>query len=150
METTFQFHAENSNPQGDWVWVFASSETGQHTKGLAKVARLNFRAENGVGAGPTGRAYAITIYENNKKLLPFFRIQHEVQKFLDYARTSPSENFYVTRIACTQGQLTDKAVAELFTGASANCSLPQAWMPFIVKHRPFANQLGGTTFSEIP
>lgn len=134
--TTYQFHPENSTPQGDWVWVFASNESGKHAKGTAKVARLHFRAENGVKTGPTGRAYAITTYDKNQRLLPFALIQHEVDSFLDYALTRPAENFYVTRIACTQGQLPDKAVAELFSRASANCSLPQAWMPFIVKRKP--------------
>jgi len=134
--TTYQFHPENSTPNGDWVWVFSSNASGKHAKGPAKVARLHFRAENGVWTGPTGRAYAITTYDKNHKLLPLVRIQHEVNTFLNYAMTRPEENFYVTRIASTQGQAPDKAVAELFSRASANCSLPQAWLPFIVKCRP--------------
>lgn len=136
MATTYQFHPENATPLGDWIWVFASNKAGMHNRGNAKVARLNFRATNGVGSGPTGNAYALPVFDANLKLLPLNQIRQEIHAFLDYAQNRPEANFFVTRIACAPGQFSDVTMAGMFAGASANCSLPQAWLPFILKHPP--------------
>lgn len=111
--------------------MFASNVAGIHKRGTARVARLNFRAASGVGSGPTGDAYALTTFDRDHVLLPPDRIEHEVAAFLGYARDNHGKNFFVTRIACAPGQLADRTMAALFSGASANCSLPQLWMPFV-------------------
>jgi hypothetical protein len=143
--STYQFHPEYTSPHGPWVWVFASNESGTHRKGSAKVAGLNFRAVAGVVSGPTGNAYALTTFDHRHKLLPMARIETEVAEFLDYARANPSQNFFVTRIACAPGQLLDSTMAALFARASSNCSLPQAWMPHIMGQRALKTAADSTT-----
>jgi hypothetical protein len=127
----FQFHPENTTPMGQWIWVFASNEAGKLAKGAAKVARLHFRASIEVSSGPTGSAYAVLLLDQRRNPLSLDRIERAVTEFLAYAREHPLQNFYVTRLACASGQLTDRTVANMFRGVSANCSLPLAWMPFI-------------------
>lgn len=143
--STYQFHPEYTSPQGPWVWVFASTESGNHRRGSAKVARLHFRADAGVGSGPTGNAYALATFDHRHKLLPMARIKAEVAMFLDYARETPAQNFFVTRIACAPGQLLDSTMAALFASASSNCSLPQAWMPHIMGQRSLKTAADSTT-----
>ena len=142
---TYQFHPENTAPLGPWVWVFASNESGTHSKGSAKVAKLNFRATAGIASGPTGNAYALAVFDHRQKLLPMARIKAEVAMFLDYARETPAKNFFVTRIACAPGQLPDSSMAALFANASSNCSLPQAWMPHIMGQRAIRTAANSTT-----
>ena len=75
---TFKFHADNTIPSGDWIWVFASNEAGKHGKGQARIARVNFRAEFGVGRGPTGHAYAIATQDRHLELLPLAAIENSI------------------------------------------------------------------------
>ena len=79
---TFKFHANNTIPSGDWIWVFASNEAGKHGKGQARIARVNFRAEFGVGRGPTGHAYAIATQDRHLELLPLAAIENSIGDFL--------------------------------------------------------------------
>jgi hypothetical protein len=100
LNMTFKFHAENAIPSGDWIWVFASNEAGKHAKGQARIARVNFRAEFGVGRGPTGHAYAIATQDRHLELLSLAAIEHSIGDFLSYARIHSELNFFVTRVAC--------------------------------------------------
>lgn len=137
----FQFHADNIIPTGDWIWVFGSNEKGAHGKGAAKVARVNFRAEYGVGEGRTASAYAIPTKDKRLATLPLSAIEQSVQAFLAYAAEHPKLNFFVTRIGCGLAGYLDSEIAPYFLQAPVNCSLPNDWKHFVVssKHRLIEN-----------
>ena len=134
---TFQFHADNTIPTGDWIFVFGSNEKGAHGKGAAKIARVNFRAEYGVGEGSTASAYAIPTKDKHLATLPLSRIEQSVQAFLVYAAENPKLNFFVTRIGCGLAGYEDINIAPFFVDAPGNCSLPNNWKQFVVstQHR---------------
>lgn len=124
---TYAFHPDHTIPAGDWIWVFGSNLAGRHGKGAAKIARVNFRAEYGCGQGRTGHAYAIPTKDKHLGVLPLTQIEQGVAGFLEYARTNPKLNFFVTRIGCELAGYTNEQIAPLFAQAPPNCSLPQPW-----------------------
>ncbi len=133
LNMTFKFHADNTIPSGDWIWVFASNEAGKHGKGQARIARVNFRAEFGVGRGPTGHAYAIATQDRHLELLSLAVIEISIGDFLSYARIHSELNFFETRVACkgssagTNGSgevgYSDDQIGPLFARAPENCSI---------------------------
>jgi hypothetical protein len=123
---TYKFHAENTIPKGDWIWVFGSDESGKHRKGAAKVAHVSFGAKYGIGSGLTGKAYAIPVSDKHLKALTIQQIESNISAFLDFAKNNPKRNFY---IGCS-GLVFDgniNTIADLFAIAPQNCSLPEAW-----------------------
>lgn len=132
---TYQFHRENTHPTGAWIWVFPSNEAGKHTKGLAKMARMNFRAVFGCARGPTGNAYALPTHDRRMQLLPLATIEGNVADFLQYASLHKELNFFVTRIAGAHGEYGDDVMGPLFACASENCSLPDAWIGYVAQAR---------------
>jgi hypothetical protein len=133
--STTQFHSENTIPSGNWIWVFACDESGRHAKGKARIARVNFRAEFGVAGGPTGHAYAIPVYNRQMRLLPTSAIEQSIAQFLLYAQSHPDLNFFVNRIACGPGELSDDWIGPLFARPSPNCSLPDDWRLYVTQAR---------------
>lgn len=125
-----QLHPDNTIPTGQWIWVFGSSESAKHNKGAAKIARVNFRAEYGCSQGPTGRAYAIPVEDKHHIALAFNEIAKSVEGFIDYAKSNPKMNFFVSRIGQAEG-FSDEAIGALFASAPANCSLPQVWKEYL-------------------
>lgn len=134
--STTSFHRDNIIPTGDWVWVFGSNEAGRHGKGAAKIARVNFRAEYGVGRGPTGHAYAIPTKDKHLNVLPLESIQAEIDAFLDYARANPKVNFFVTAVGCGLAGYSSDVIGPKFAEAPANCSLPDIWKPYVLASLP--------------
>lgn len=132
---TYKFHPENILPTGDWIWVFPSNEAGKHARGLARMARVNFRAEFGVGSGRTGNAFAIPVRDKHNRMLPLNAVADSIAAFLDHARHQPQLNFFIPRIGCAAGEFSDDQIGPLFARASENCSLPQAWMPYVAQAR---------------
>lgn len=127
---TQKFHPENVIPTSNWIWVFGAKEGGKHSKGTSKIAHVNFRAKYGCDSGPTANAYAVTCQDKQHNLHPLSEITKKIDKFLSYAVTKPKENFFVTRIGFVEG-LKDEEIAPLFQSAPCNCSLPEAWKPFL-------------------
>ena len=125
---TYKFHADNTIPKGDWIWVFGSDESGKHRKGSAKVAHVSFGAKYGVGDGLTGMAYAIPTSDKHLKALPLDQIKSNIGVFLEFAKNNPKQNFYVAHIGLDY-DISDTTIADLFAIATANCSLPEAWRP---------------------
>ncbi len=145
LNMTFKFHADNTIPSGDWIWVFASNEAGKHGKGQARIARVNFRAEFGVGRGPTGHAYAIATHDRHLELLPLAAIENSIGDFLSYARIHSELNFFVTRVACkgssggangsSEVGYSNDQIGPLFARAPENCSLPDGWRLYVSQAR---------------
>lgn len=124
------FHPDNTIPDSSWIWVFGSNEKGAHGKGAAKVARVNFHAEYGVGRGPTAQAYAIPTKDRSLKPLPLESIYASVVDFLAYAAEHPKSKFFITRIGCVLAGYSDEEIGPAFADAPANCSLPDEWKQF--------------------
>lgn len=132
---TFKFHPDNTLPAGDWIFTFGSNEAGKHGKGAERVARVNFRAEYGVGQGPTGHAFALPIRDRHLKMLPLANIEKSVEDFLAYAKLHQELNFFVTHMACAAGEYSDDQIGPLFARAPENCSLPDKWRIYVSQAR---------------
>lgn len=126
MNTT-TFHADNTIPTSDWIWVFGSNLKGRHGKGAAKVARVNFRAEYGVGCGRTGQSYAIPTKGERLDVLPLDGIKASAAQFIEYALANPKLKFFVTRVGCGLAGYQDDEIRPMFVDAPTNCSLPEVW-----------------------
>ena len=112
------------------IFVFGSNLRGVHGAGAARHARLNYGAVMGVGEGRTGDAYALPTKDERLKQLPLKWIAAYVTSFRLYALSSPGLTFRVTRIGCGLAGYTDAQIAPMFTGAPANCVLPDGWREF--------------------
>lgn len=115
-----QEHERPFNPEQD-IFVFGSNEEGNHYAGAAKYAEEHCVAQPGVGAGPTGRSYAIPTMHGMS------RLKEEVERFLAYAAQHPEQSFFVTRVGCGLAGYQDNGVAPLFLNAPENCLLPLGW-----------------------
>jgi hypothetical protein len=125
---TYKFHADNTIPKGNWIWVFGSDESGKHRKGAAKVAHVSFGAKYGIGMGITGKAYAIPVSDKHLKALPFTQIELNINVFLDFAKKNPEPNFYIAHNGFDFDE-SHNTIANLFALVPSNCSLPEAWRP---------------------
>jgi len=128
------FHQDNFIPHGReaYCWVFGSNLAGRHGAGAAKVARVNFQAEYGVGQGPTGMAYAIPTKDKALKVLPLLAIEASVADFLAYARRFPEKKFFVTGVGTGRAGYSDDQMGPLFAAAPSNCSLPLQWKQYVL------------------
>lgn len=127
-----RFHPDNTLPRGkEAVFVFGSNLAGRHGAGAAKTAHVNFRAEYGVGRGPTGMAYALPTKGKKLDVLPLEVVAQHVANFLDHARQNPKTEFFVTRVGCGLAGYRDEQIAPLFKKAPLNCSLPEPWRELV-------------------
>jgi hypothetical protein len=128
----WKFHDDGDLPaHRDSIFVFGSNLAGRHGKGEALVARTQFGAVPGLGLGPMGHSYAIPTKHVDLKILSVETIQVYVRSFLEYARKSPQQTFFVTRIGCGLALHTDAHIAPLFARAPANCSFAKQWKPHL-------------------
>lgn len=107
------------------VFVFGSNLAGQHHGGAARMAHRLFGAEWGVGAGPTGKCYAIpTMHGGVKDIKPY------VDDFVKYVKSHPNNRFLVTRIGCGIAGFKDEEIAPLFRELkdTPNVCLPEQWL----------------------
>lgn len=124
-------HKDRTIPNYPAIFVFGSNLAGRHGAGAAKVARLRFGAEYGVGQGRTGNAYAIATKNANLCTLSLEDVQYGVECFLEYAKAYPDLRFFVTRIGCGLAGLADVDIAPMFRGAPDNCDFPEEWEAFL-------------------
>ncbi|MEJ8837755.1 hypothetical protein WG923_15265 [Ramlibacter sp. AN1133] len=96
---------------------------------------MNFRAQYGVGAGPTGQAYAIPTKDGSLNVLSIEQVRSGVREFLEYARANPKKDFFVTAVGTGLAGYSDNVMGPLFASAPPNCSLPQQWRPFVEQVR---------------
>jgi hypothetical protein len=113
------------------IFVFGSNLAGRHGKGAALTARKNFGAVSGVGAGPTGQAYAIPTKDKLLNSLPLHRISLYVSGFLNYAWERPDTNFFVTAIGTGLAGYQHRVIAPMFCNAPSNCLLPDEWDEYL-------------------
>lgn len=80
------------------IFVFGSNLAGRHGKGAAKYAKDRYGAVDGIGTGPTGRAYALPTKDVHLRPLPIQTIDIHVNVFCDYARNHPDYLFLLTPV----------------------------------------------------
>ncbi len=103
------------------IFVFGSNITGRHGAGAARVAALRFGAEYGIGAGLTGRCYAIPTMEGWNSL------QRYVNQFLEVAQLLPQFTFLLTKIGCGLAGHAEEDVKGLFIVSPKNVIKPPGW-----------------------
>ncbi|GAB3567670.1 A1S_2505 family phage non-structural protein [Spelaeicoccus albus] len=103
------------------IFVFGSNAAGTHGAGAALVAYEKFGAEWGVGAGLTGRTYALPTMGGRSEL------QREAAAFVDFAGRHPELTFYLTKVGCGIAGYTEEEVAPLFAGTPPNVIKPAGW-----------------------
>ena len=124
-------HKDGTLPNYPAIFVFGSNLAGRHGAGAAKVARLHFGAEYGVGQGRTGNTYAIATKHANLSTLSLEDVWDGVDCFLEYAKGHPQLRFFVTRIGCGLAGFADADIAPLFRGAPSTCDFPEEWEEFL-------------------
>ncbi|APV45361.1 hypothetical protein Dform_02052 [Dehalogenimonas formicexedens] len=122
-----QYHTDHTLPADSEIFVFGSNLKGLHTAGAALVARERFGAEPGVGAGPTGKSYAIPTETLIFKPRTLPEIEKSVTEFIEYARKNPAKKFFITRIGCGLARYKNYQILPMFKDCPANCSLPEEW-----------------------
>ena len=135
-------------PSAGEIWGFGSNLSGIHGAGAAKVALDKFCARWGVGAGPTGDAYAIptkqVYYDDPEEKSPGIRwakqglvtmsihaIKPYVDQFIDYSDALKYKTFFLTRIGCGLAGYKDEEIAPLFYHAPDHCIFPVQWRDFV-------------------
>lgn len=109
------------------IFVFGSNVNGWHGKGAALEAKLKYGAIQGHGNGPQGKSYAIPTKDHQLRPLGLEKIKLCVTSFLEHARKTHWETFFVTRIGCGLAGYKDEQIAPMFKGAPLNCLLPDGW-----------------------
>lgn len=112
------------------IFVFGSNLAGRHGAGAALSAKNLWGAQVGVGEGPTGKSYAIPTKDRDLKTRDLVAIALSVAKFIGYASQHPHDKFIVTRVGCGLAGYKDEQIAPLFSGAPANCELPDGWREY--------------------
>jgi hypothetical protein len=114
----------------DEIFVFGSNFAGRHGKGAALYAKEHYGAENGVGEGPTGRAYAIPTKDEHLRPIPAWQVGVFIQRFCDHARVHPDKVFLVTPIGTGLAGLDKRAIWKAFVDAKipSNCRLTSTWI----------------------
>lgn len=108
-------------------FVFGSNLQGRHGAGAALTAKTSWGAEQGVGVGPTGNAYALPTKRTPYETLPLDQIQLHVEEFLKHAANHPDVRFQVTAIGTGLAGYKHEQIAPMFEHAPKNCLLPTEW-----------------------
>lgn len=88
------------------VFVFGSNLKGVHGAGAAKTAKVQWGAQDGVGSGPTGRAYAIPTKRTptrDTRQMEVYEVENYIEEFFDYARANPDFDFMFTPVGTGLG-----------------------------------------------
>jgi hypothetical protein len=96
------------------IFVFGSNLAGRHGAGAAKYAKEHYGAEYGVGAGPTGQAYAIPTKDFRIYTLPIYTIEYYISRFIQYAYDHPDDEFLLTPIGCGLAGYKQEQIRPLF------------------------------------
>lgn len=126
---TRRYHDGNSSP--DQVFVFGSNLLGIHAGGAARFAADHRAATQGIGQGPTGRAYALPTMAVIGVPLTLEGVKAAVTLFKAFAYVREDLEFFVTSVGTGIAGFTHEEIAPLFADAPLNCVLPQEWQRII-------------------
>jgi hypothetical protein len=112
------------------VFVFGSNLAGRHGAGAARYAAEHFGAQEGVGEGLTGRAYAIPTKDAQIRDMDTAAIEPAIQRFVEFAQQRPDMAFLLTPVGCG---LAGHSVQWLWSvlhriGLPANVHLTASWV----------------------
>lgn len=110
------------------VFVFGSNLMGDHAGGAAKYAKEKFHAQQGVGQGPTGGAYAIPTVDFNWNPIDIEHIKYFVLNFLREASANPKVTYHLTPIGCGIAGHKVEDIVPLFIGATKNVIFPRQFL----------------------
>ena len=86
------------------IFTFGSNKLGRHGKGAALYAVKYCGAIYGQGVGRQGNSYALPTclrpVHDGADCLSYDEIQKYVDKFIQYAKDNPTEEFQVTQVGC--------------------------------------------------
>jgi len=82
------------------IFVFGSNLRGRHGAGAARFAAIHHGAEEGVGEGLTGNAYALPTCDFDIKPMPLHDVHGRIGRFCDFARSRPDLAFNLTPVGC--------------------------------------------------
>lgn len=111
------------------IFVFGSNILGYHTGGASRMARKNFGAVWGQPEGLQGQSYAIPV-DFGKGQVQEKAVKDSIDKFVQFAKEHPENQFLVTRIGCGLGGFQDKDMALYFKEALKldNVCLPRSFV----------------------
>lgn len=109
--------------------VFGANLAGRHGKGAAAYARARYGAQQGVGEGPTGNAYAIPTKDERLRTRPPAAITQSLYQLLEYVQAHPEQRFEMTRVGCGLAGLDESWLREAFPESMwpNNLEPPRAW-----------------------
>ena len=109
------------------IFVFGSNLGGRHGKGAALAARTHHGAIYGQAEGLQGRSYAIPTKTAALTSLPLYVIAAGVARFLEFARSRPDLEFFVTPVGTGLAGYTVAQIAPMFAEVPVNVELPPAF-----------------------
>lgn len=118
-------------PEDPRIFVFGSNTSGIHGAGAAAYAAGYLGAEDGIGEGLTGRAYAIPtryVRDGQIQTLPFSYVAFAVDRFINFADKHPELRFFVSKVGCGLAGFTEKEMKYLFRDSPSNVDLPPGWL----------------------
>lgn len=129
----YTYHQDGDVPDPDdgMIFVFGSNLAGLHGKGAALIAKHMYGAEQFVGEGITGSAYALPTKDRWLRVRNVYDVKRSVCDFLRYAKEHPDKKFFVTAIGTGLAGFKHHDVAPMFRGAPANCNFPKPWRVFL-------------------
>lgn len=117
-------------------FVFGSNLAGKHGAGAALVAKKYYAAQDGVGVGPTGNAYAIPTMDFDMHPIPLEYIKGFIADFAREALENPQVTYHLTPIGTGIAGYTVEQIAPLFLShiQSKNVIMPKQFFPFFFNH----------------
>lgn len=109
------------------IFVFGSNLAGRHGAGAAKHALDHHNAKYGQGIGLQGKSYGIPTKDHQIRTLDLDIIEQHVKTFIEFAKTRPDLQFFVTKIGCGLAGYRDNDIAPMFVNAPDNCILDEDW-----------------------
>src|SRR3954466_12977921 len=82
------------------VFVFGSNLAGKHGAGAAALAKQRFGAVEGQGTGLMGQSFAIATKDEKLNVMPIWKIDAQVKRFLKFAEEHSELTFLVTALGC--------------------------------------------------
>lgn len=117
------------------IFVFGSNLAGRHGRGAALTAVQRYGAIYGKGEGIQGRSYALPTKDRAIRTLPLERIEHHVERFLEFARQSQDLKFLLTPAGTGLAGYTTAQMAPLFVHVPHNVVVPSTWARIILPLR---------------
>jgi hypothetical protein len=106
------------------VLVFSTNTRGCRNKGIAKIAIDHYGAETGEWWGPTGRCYAIPLYDDKGHIVED-KIVQLIEVFKLHAYQNKSKKFRVARLT---PKMFDDQVRSAFESSPSNLILPKIYL----------------------